>query len=131
MVTQAAFLVAGHDVTISMAVEAGQLELNAFEPVIFYCLFESLEVLTHAADTFRERCVEGILADVQHCSDMLMNSTVIATALCPQFGYERATAIVKKAQAEHRTVVDVAQEELSMAPEALEQIINDCLKDRS
>ena len=131
VVTQAAFLVAGHDVTISMAVEAGQLELNAFEPVIFYCLFESLEVLTHAADTFRERCVEGILADVQHCSDMLMNSTVIATALCPQFGYERATAIVKKAQAEHRTVVDVAQEELSIPLEALEQIINDCLKDRS
>lgn len=131
VVTQAAFLVAGHDVTISMAVEAGQLELNAFEPVIFYCLFESLEVLTHAADTFRERCVEGILADEKHCSDMLMKSTVIATALCPQFGYERSTAIVKKAQQEHRTVMDVAQEELSIPPEVLQQIINDCLKERS
>ena len=97
VVTQAAFLVAGNDVTISMAVEAGQLELNAFEPVIFYCLFESLEVLTHAADTFRERCVAGILADEEHCREMLMKSTVIATALCPEIGYERATAIVKKA----------------------------------
>ena len=130
VVTQAAFLMVGHDVTISMAVEAGQLELNAFEPVIFYCLFESLEVLTHAADTFRERCVEGILADVDHCNDMLMKSTVIATALCPEIGYEQATAIVKKAQMERRTVMDVAQEELSMPPEALEQIINDCLKER-
>ena len=99
--------------------------------MIFYCLFESLEVLTHAADTFRERCVEGILADVEHCSDMLMKSTVIATALCPEIGYEQATAIVKKAQKEHRTVVDVAQEELSIPKEALEQIVNDCLKERS
>ncbi len=117
VVTQAAFLVSGHDMTISMAVEAGQLELNAFEPVIFYCLFESLEVLSHAADTFRERCVDGILADEAHCSEMLMKSTVIATALCPRFGYETATSIVKKAQAEHRTVMDVAQEELSIDPE--------------
>ena len=131
VVTQAAFLVAGHDMTISMAVEAGQLELNAFEPVIFYCLFESLEVLTHAADTFRERCVEGILADEKHCSEMLMRSTVIATALCPGYGYEKATAVVKKAQAEHRTVMEVAQEELSIDPETLEKIINDCLNERN
>ena len=131
VVTQAAFLVAGNDVTISMAVEAGQLELNAFEPVIFYCLFESLEVLTHAADTFRERCVEGILTDEKHCNEMLMKSTVIATALCPEFGYERATQIVKKAQAEHRTVLEAAQEELSIPRETLEQIISDCLKERN
>ena len=131
VVTQAAFLVCGHDSTISMAVEAGQLELNAFEPVIFYCLFESLGVLTHAADTFRERCVEGILADETHCSEMLMKSTVIATALCPRFGYETATSIVKKAQAEHRTVMDVAREELSLDPETLEKIINDCLNERN
>ncbi len=130
VVTQAAFLVAGNDVTISMAVEAGQLELNAFEPVIFYCLFESLEVLTHAADTFRERCVAGILADEEHCREMLMKSTVIATALCPEIGYERATAIVKRAQLEHRTVVDVAQDELSMPRETVEQIISDCLKEQ-
>ena len=114
-----------------MAVEAGQLELNAFEPVIFYCLFESLEVLAHAADTFRERCVEGILADEKHCSEMLMNSTVIATALCPRYGYEKATAVVKKAQTEHRTVMEVAQEELSIDPETLERIINDCLNERN
>ena len=130
VVTQAAFLVAGNDVAISMAVEAGQLELNAFEPVMFHCLFESLEVLTHAADTFRERCVEGIAADVAHCREMLMNSTVIATALCPEFGYERATEIVKRAQAEHRTVVDVAEEALAIPREALERIVSDCLEER-
>ena len=130
VVTQAALLVAGNDVTISMAVEAGQLELNAFEPVMFYCLFESLEVLTHAADTFRERCIEGILADEAHCREMLMESTVIATALCPEIGYERATAIVKKALKEHRTVVDVATEDLAMPKEQLERIVQDCLEER-
>ena len=97
VVTQAAFLVAGHDVTISMAVEAGQLELNAFEPVMLYRLFESLEVLAHAADTFRIRCIDGIVTDAEHCRTLLMQSAVIATALCPTFGYEKATAIVKKA----------------------------------
>ena len=130
VVTQAAFLAAGHDVTISMAVEAGQLELNAFEPVMFHCLFESLEVLTHAAETFRERCVEGIAADEAHCRKMLMDSTVIATALCPQFGYERATAIVKRALDEHRTVVDVAEEVLSIPRSELEKIVSDCLEER-
>lgn len=128
VVTQAAFLVAGNDVTISMAVEAGQLELNAFEPVMFHCLFESLEVLTAAAETFRERCVEGIAADADHCREMLMASTVIATALCPEFGYERATAIVKRASRERRTVVDVASEELSIPREAVERIVDEALE---
>src|SRR5699024_8781643 len=114
VVTQAAFLVAGNDVTISMAVEAGQLELNAFEPVLFYCLFESLQVLARAADTFRLRCIEGVTANVEHCNQLLMQSMAIATALCPAIGYEKATAIVKKALKEHRTAVDVALEELSM-----------------
>ena len=128
VVTQAAFLVAGNDVTISMAVEAGQLELNAFEPVIFFCLFQSLGVLTHAADTFRQRCVEGIFVDVDHCRELLMKSTVIATALCPDFGYERATDIVKIAQKEHKTVLEVAEKELNIPREQLEEIVSGCLK---
>lgn len=130
VVSQAAYLVAGHDVTISMAVEAGQLELNAFEPVMFYCLFESLHVLARAADTFRERCIDGIVANSQHCRDLLMNSMAIATALCPVIGYEKATTIVEKALTQHRTVVEVALEELSMPKESIEKIISDCLVER-
>ena len=130
VVTQAAFLVAGNDVTISMAVEAGQLELNAFEPVLFYCLFESLQVLAHAADTFRERCIDGIVANVEHCNQLLMQSMAIATALCPVIGYEKATYIVKKALKQHRTVVEVALEELSMPKEDIEKIVSDCLLER-
>ena len=130
VVTQAAFLVAGNDVTISMAVEAGQLELNAFEPVLFYCLFESLQVLARAADTFRLRCIEGVTANVEHCNQLLMQSMAIATALCPAIGYEKATAIVKKALKEHRTAVDVALEELSMPKEEIEKIVSSCLEER-
>lgn len=130
VVSQAAFLVAGHDTTISMAVEAGQLELNAFEPVLFYCLFESLEVLTNAADTFRIRCIDGIVADEEHCRQLLMQSAAIGTALCPAIGYEKATTIVKKALHDHRTVVEVAQEELTMPRDELEKILNECLKER-
>ena len=130
VVTQAAFLVAGNDVTNSMAVEAGQLELNAFEPVLFYCLFESLQVLARAADTFRLRCIEGVTANVEHCNQLLMQSMAIATALCPAIGYEKATAIVKKALKEHRTAVDVALEELSMPKEEIERIVSNCLEER-
>ncbi len=130
VVTQAAFLVAGNDVTISMAVEAGQLELNAFEPVLFYRLFESLEVLAHAADTFRIRCIDGIATDVEHCRSLLMHSAVIATALCPAFGYEQATAIVKKALSEKRTVVDVAAETLNIPRAEIEKIVSECLEGR-
>ena len=130
VVTQAAFLVAGTDVTSSMAVEAGQLELNAFEPVLFYRLFESLEVLAHAADTFRIRCIDGIATDVEHCRSLLMQSAVIATALCPAFGYEQATAIVKKALSEKRTVVDVAAETLNIPRAEIEKIVSECLEGR-
>ncbi len=128
VVTQAAFLVAGNDVTISMAVEAGQLELNAFEPVMLYRLFESLEVLAHAADTFRIRCIDGIVTDAEHCRTLLMQSAVIATALCPTFGYEKATAIVKKALSEKRAVVDVAAEALNRPREEIERIVSECLE---
>ena len=128
VVSQAAFLVAGHDVTISMAVEAGQLELNAFEPVAFYCLYESLSVLANAADTFRIRCIDGIIADEAHCRELVMNSMALATALNPIIGYEKSTVIVKHALAERRTFMEVALEELEMPREELEKIIEDCLK---
>ena len=127
VVNQIAFRIIGYDATVTLAVEGGQLELNAFEPVMFYCLFESLQVLTNAADTFRIRCIDGVIADEEHCSQLLMQSMAIATALCPVIGYEKATSIVKIALKDHRTVVDVALEELSMPKETIEKIVNDCL----
>ena len=70
-----------------MAAEAGQLELNAFEPVIFYTLFESIETLGHAAQTLTDNCILGITANEKHCKDLVNTSAGIATALCPSIGY--------------------------------------------
>ena len=67
-------------------------------------------------------------ANVEHCNQLLMQSMAIATALCPAIGYEKATAIVKKALKEHRTAVDVALEELSMPKEEIERIVSNCLE---
>ena len=79
-----------------MAAEAGQLELNAFEPVIFYTLFESIETLGHAAQTLTDNCILGITANEKHCKDLVNASAGIATALCPSIGYAASAALAKE-----------------------------------
>lgn len=96
VVSQVAFNIIGHDYTITMAAEAGQLELNAFEPVIFYTLFESIETLGHAAQTLTDNCILGITANEKHCKDLVNASAGIATALCPSIGYTASAALAKK-----------------------------------
>ena len=97
VVSQVAFLVIGNDVTVSMAAEGGQLELNAFEPVIFYKLFESLTCLANAVKTLTVNCVEGIVANRERCEELLHSSVGVVTALCPYIGYKQAAAIAKEA----------------------------------
>ncbi|BCN28765.1 aspartate ammonia-lyase [Anaeromicropila herbilytica] len=96
VVSQVAFHVIGNDVTISMAAEAGQLELNAFEPVIFYNLFESLDSLKGAIETLIDNCILGITANEEHCRDLLESSVGIVTALCPYLGYKKSAEIAKE-----------------------------------
>ena len=96
VVSQVAFNIIGHDYTITMAAEAGQLELNAFEPVIFYTLFESIETLGHAAQTLTDNCILGITANEKHCKDLVNASAAIATALCPSIGYAASAALAKE-----------------------------------
>ena len=96
VVSQVAFNIIGHDYTITMAAEAGQLELNAFEPVIFYTLFESIETLGHAAQTLTDNCILGITANEKHCKDLVNASAGIATALCPSIGYATSAALAKE-----------------------------------
>mgnify|MGYP000049071132 CR=1 FL=1 len=79
-----------------MAAEAGQLELNAFEPVIFYTLFESIETLGHSAQTLTDNCILGITANEKHCKDLVNASAGIATALCPSIGYAASAALAKE-----------------------------------
>ncbi len=130
VVSQVAFRIAGNDVTISMAAEAGQLELNAFEPILFHSLFESISLLRRVSIVFEEYCVSGIEADREGCMRNLMNSTAVATALVPVIGYEAATKIVKTALHEGRQVLDVAVEQLGRPKEELDilfrQAIENC-----
>lgn len=120
VVTQAAYRIAGNDVTVSMCVESGQLELNAFEPVLFHSLFESLTLLRSAADTFRFNCVQGIQANEERCRHLVEQSYGIVTALCPVIGYEQAAAMVKGSMREHVPILQYVQSHLSLAPEAMD-----------
>ncbi len=95
VVSQVTFNVIGNDLTITMAAEAGQLELNAFEPILFYNLFESLETLSHAISTLVDNCIIGITANEDHCLELLEESVGIATALCPYIGYKKSAEIAK------------------------------------
>ena len=95
VVSQVAFNVIGNDLTITMAAEAGQLELNAFEPILFYNLFESLETLSHAISTLVDNCIIGITANEDHCLELLEESVGITTALCPYIGYKKSAEIAK------------------------------------
>ena len=97
VVNQVAFNVIGNDVTITMAAEAGQLELNAFEPIIFYCLFQSIDTLGYAVQTFVDNCVTGITANETRCRQFVENSVGIITAICPYVGYQKAAEVAKKA----------------------------------
>lgn len=96
VVTQVAYQVIGHDTTITMAAEAGQMELNAFEPVLFYDLFESIDNLRGAVNTLTENCIRGITANKEECKEHLEASVGISTALCPYIGYKKAADIAKK-----------------------------------
>ena len=96
VVNQVAFLVMGHDLTISAVIEAGQLELNAFEPVLFYQLFESIAALTAAVNTLTVNCVQGITANRDKCQENVEASVGIVTAIVPFVGYQRAASIAKE-----------------------------------
>lgn len=97
VVSQIAFQIIGNDVTITMAAESGQLELNPFEPIIFHNLFNSIELLTNAVMTLANNCIIGITVNEEHCRNQVEQSAGIATALCPFIGYKKASEVAKEA----------------------------------
>ena len=107
VVSQVAFLVIGNDVTISMAAEGGQLELNAFEPVIFYKLFESIICMANAVKTLVENCIIGITANKEHCEELLYESVGVVTALCPYLGYKKSAELAKEALKKNVKIKDL------------------------
>ena len=104
VINQVAFLIIGNDMTVTMAAEGGQLELNAFEPIIFYCLFQSIGTLTYAVHTFVDNCVTGITANEERCRELVESSVGVITALTPHIGYERAAEVAKLAHREDLTL---------------------------
>jgi aspartate ammonia-lyase len=123
VVNQIAFEAIGNDVTVTMAAEAGQLQLNAFEPIIAHSLFESLQHLTAGCRTLAERCVKGITANRERARRLLDESTALVTALTPALGYARSTEIAREALASGRNVVDLVLEKGLMTRQQLDDTL--------
>ena len=118
VVNQTAFYVIGADLTITMAAEAGQLQLNVMEPVIAFSLFTSINYLTNAVTTLRTRCVEGIMANVEGSRDMVMRSIGLVTALNPIIGYETAASIAKEALATGKSIHEIVVNDRKLISQA-------------
>ncbi|WP_324825285.1 aspartate ammonia-lyase [Sinanaerobacter sp. ZZT-01] len=124
VISQMAFLVIGNDITITMAAEAGQLELNAFEPVLFYKLFESIQALEGAVKTLTDHCILGITANRERCAELLEKSVGVVTVLCPYIGYKKAAELAKASLKNEIPVRVLVQEEGILKSEELERILS-------
>src|SRR5687767_11893451 len=124
VVNQVCFDVIGGDVTVTLAAEAGQLQLNVFEPVIAYRLLRSIETLRNAFVVLRERCVLGITANPDRMRWFVEHSIGVVTALVPRLGYERASAIAKEALDTGRGVYDLLLEKNVFSREELDRLLN-------
>ncbi|WP_020681027.1 aspartate ammonia-lyase [Marinobacterium rhizophilum] len=122
-VNQVAYQVIGNDVAITMAAEAGQLQLNAMEPLIAYNVLESIRMLTQAMDMFRNRCVRGITANRERCQELVDMSIGVITAVVPYIGYENTTRIAKSALETGRGVLELIREEELMSEEELNEVL--------
>ncbi|NVO09873.1 MAG: aspartate ammonia-lyase [Bacteroidales bacterium] len=123
VVNQIAFKVIGNDLTVTMAAEGGQLELNVFEPVIVQSIFESIEMLKNGMNTLKYRCIDGITANEERCRMMVCNSIGLVTALNPFLGYETSTRLAKEALLNNRSVCELVLEKKLLTMEQLDQIL--------
>jgi aspartate ammonia-lyase len=123
VVNQVAFQVIGNDLTVTMAAEAGQLQLNVMEPVIVFNLFQSVTILTRAVRTLDRSCVRGITANRDACRRYVENSIGLVTALNPYIGYENATRIAMEALATGGSVFDLVLARGLMSREKLEEVL--------
>src|SRR3954462_10226815 len=122
-VNQIALEVIGNDITVTMAAEGGQLQLNAFEPIIAHSLFKSLQHLTSGCITLNERCIKGIQANTARARHLLDESTALVTALTPILGYARSTEIAQDALRTGKLVRDLVVEKGYLTPAQLEEFL--------
>ncbi|NWG05703.1 MAG: aspartate ammonia-lyase [Chloroflexi bacterium] len=123
VVNQIAFLVIGNDVTVSFAAESGQLQLNAFEPIIAHSLFDNLIYLRNGCLTLAERCVRGITANHERLKEHMSRSVGIVTALNPFIGYENASSVAKEAYSTNKSVTEIVLERGLLTKEELDEIL--------
>lgn len=123
VVNQVAFQVIGNDLTVTFAAEAGQLQLNAFEPVIAFNILESMRIMKRAMNVLTERCVTGITANEAHCHALVTGSIGLITSLNPYIGYQNATRIAKLALATGRSVAELVLEDGLLTQDELDDIL--------
>jgi aspartate ammonia-lyase len=124
VVNQVCFDVIGGDVTVTIAAEAGQLQLNVFEPIIAYRLLQSIDTLCRACRVLCDRCVHGITANPDRMRGFVEHSIGIVTALVPHIGYDKASAVAKTALESGRGVVEIVLEQKLLTREKLDAILN-------
>ena len=119
-----AYQVIGNDLATSMAVQAGQLELNVMTPTIMYNMLFSIQILANYIPAFTKKCVQGITVNEKQCEQYLKKNPSLATLLVPKIGYLEAAKIAKQAQAENRSVKEIVLEKGLLKPEELEKIFS-------
>lgn len=124
VMNQVAFKVIGDDLTVTLAAEAGQLELNVMEPVIADCIFESIEMLKNGISTFKHRCVDGITANEDVCKKYVETSIGLVTALNPVLGYETSTQLAKEALETNKGIYELVLEKELMSQEELDEALD-------
>lgn len=124
MVAQVSMKVISNDSAITTAAYSGQLQLNAFGPLISHCLLESLELMDNVVNKFKDKCINDISVDVERCNENLENSTSLITAVVNYIGYDRAAEIAKKAMTEGKTIKKALEDEELFTKEELENILN-------
>jgi aspartate ammonia-lyase len=124
VMNQVCFDVIGGDVTVTLAAEAGQLQLNVFEPIIAYRLLRSIETMRNGCVVLRQRCVDGVTANPARMRQFVEQSIGIVTALVPKLGYEGASAIAKEALENHRGVYELVLEKGLLSRDELDRMLN-------
>jgi len=124
VINQISFQVIGSDLTVTLAAASGQLQLNAFEPIIGCNLFDSIEMLKDGCRILSDRCVSGITANVERCRANVMRSPGLATALTPLIGYERAASIAKESLKTGTSVFDLALDMRIVTKEQLDALMD-------
>ncbi|MEX1309977.1 MAG: aspartate ammonia-lyase [Candidatus Sulfomarinibacteraceae bacterium] len=124
VVNQVAFQVIGNDLTITLAAEAGQLQLNVMEPIISFAIFESLDMLTASVKTLSERCIRGITVNADRCREMVEGSIGLVTAAVPALGYEAASDVAKEALATGKPVREIILDRGLLSADELDRILS-------